>query len=328
MFLVKDKREKMANQLLMRGYATMRELLTASFGEWPPKGLDVDENIPHEQIVQIHKTMSFKTLGSAYPHKRQIDISKFYFKYLPKILTPEGVRSTLGHEAVHILQYDHYIRPNEIFKNGTVKKVSSKPLSRDDSSWDRGSMSRFNSMQELLFYDSYEGKAKGRASMIFNRKARKKSDFYYMKSDMEMQSHLHEILIAGYPEWGRLPSNKDEFLAALSSARLGVHNDIKKYLDSLPQDSSVRDFLKVKMKTSLASGRISSFVKLLSSDSTRKMFWKKVLPMVYSDLIEMYGDKQGRARFNLGVNKRADLYRKVSSKKNAEEKNKPIFPQA
>lgn len=31
--VVTDKREKMANQLLMRGYATMRELLEMSFGE-------------------------------------------------------------------------------------------------------------------------------------------------------------------------------------------------------------------------------------------------------------------------------------------------------
>jgi hypothetical protein len=36
-----DHRERLANKLLMQGSASMDEVLYASFGAWPPAGLDI-----------------------------------------------------------------------------------------------------------------------------------------------------------------------------------------------------------------------------------------------------------------------------------------------
>ncbi len=38
------------------------------------------------------------------------------------------------------------------------------------------------------------------------------------------------------------------------------------------------------------------------TDEMKLTFWNEVLPQVYGDLLEMYGDKEGRSRMGLGVN--------------------------
>ncbi len=39
---IRDKNEKAAKQLLKNGSASMKDILALSFGEWPPKGLDIN----------------------------------------------------------------------------------------------------------------------------------------------------------------------------------------------------------------------------------------------------------------------------------------------
>lgn len=45
--LKKNKREEMAKKLLTQDRVSIINILTTSFGEWPPKGLDIMPELTH-----------------------------------------------------------------------------------------------------------------------------------------------------------------------------------------------------------------------------------------------------------------------------------------
>ncbi|MBI3441872.1 MAG: hypothetical protein HY052_08780 [Proteobacteria bacterium] len=103
-----DKREQMANQFLMRGYASVKEILTASFGEWPPKGLEINSAILHDQQVILESDPFMPNRGSMIRSKvRRMRVNPDFCE--------DMIHSTMGHEAIHILQDDHSHRIAEIF---------------------------------------------------------------------------------------------------------------------------------------------------------------------------------------------------------------------
>lgn len=56
-------REEMSKKLLDKGQASLLEILTASFGEWPPRGLDVDNSIRHETQVVLQRVSGLGSLS-------------------------------------------------------------------------------------------------------------------------------------------------------------------------------------------------------------------------------------------------------------------------
>jgi hypothetical protein len=67
-FRVDDPREIMANQLLARGHASVDEILAASFGEWPPKGLDIvtaqPQRVPFHNIPEDVQQRTIERIGA------------------------------------------------------------------------------------------------------------------------------------------------------------------------------------------------------------------------------------------------------------------------
>jgi len=72
------KREKMADEIIARGKATISELLTASFGEWPVKGLDIDTGIVYEHEIPIEVNNEYSDYGSAIYASTDLTTLKVY----------------------------------------------------------------------------------------------------------------------------------------------------------------------------------------------------------------------------------------------------------
>jgi len=119
-----DLRERMANQLLMRGHASMKEILTASFGEWPPQGLDINPDLRHDQRVDFKPLAGISTFGMAtFAGEREIDINNLLCCTLPRLLGKSFLNSIMGHEAVHILQGDHFWRAEQTFSAEMARNI-------------------------------------------------------------------------------------------------------------------------------------------------------------------------------------------------------------
>lgn len=294
-----DPREIMANELLKRGSATMRELLTLSYGEWPPKGLDINLDFPHDQKVTLVADPDCPDLGNTNSHDRNIVINDRLCRTVP-----EGITSTLGHETLHVLQGDNFWadRVKEIYGIGEVPKLLPGRYLHDRAS--------NIAMKEVAHLDNWIKKL----TPSFNAAA-DPEQMTYLKRGTEMQARLHQTMMAGYQCWGKLPGNMDELWAGLREYGMTPPPEVEKHLQSLPADSPARDFMKSK-RHPFETWQLEQVNQDLT-ETARNILWRKTLPMLYSDMIEMFGDRQGRERFGLGVNVRGQVQREVFSQKAA-----------
>ncbi len=200
-FRVDDPREIMANQLLARGHASVDEILAASFGEWPPKGLDIVtaqpqrvpfHNIPEDVQQRTIERIGARAAGNAtLVRERNIGI----MDYVDGATPLRDANSTLGHEAVHILQGDHSSRlPHNI----VIGANEFNALHGDDG-------------LVLSIFDQHGDQAK----------LADKNNFY-LADGIEIQARIHEIVMDGYQTWGLMPTNREELLVSMKNAGLKV----------------------------------------------------------------------------------------------------------
>jgi len=213
-----DMREAKAELLIRRGEATIDELLEVSFGEWPPRGLD----IVHENAQRVSLTTSlmdyFNKIGDPHPSRERFEFLKqaggmantvkewtiYINEPLLKAYNQDRV-VTLGHEATHILQDIHFHYVDKIMGKDGIK-----------ASRKRGDYISNIAVQEAI---KRQWKPKiGLLSRIFNKAARDDAQIeLYLKEGVEVQARLSEALIAGYPSWARLPQNRAEFFFCMKS---------------------------------------------------------------------------------------------------------------
>jgi hypothetical protein len=300
---ITDKREEIANQLLMRGHATMMELLTVSFGEWPPKGLDINPEIKHGQVVKLipmggQAAMALATM----PTRKQ----ELWIK-LNKELTQQyggALYSTMGHEMVHLLQGDHSTRLHKGFL-GKIKEffVGEEGLVSENI------VEEFTSRKGNAFLSSGLSSAfkriDGKRTMSHQDELMFRMSMLILSRGSEIQARIHQIVMDGYPRWGKVPADRDEFFAAMKNSGFQLPPEIEKQLEALPADSGARGFLSCESPTSKTCvQKVAEIHKIINAlpEKSRDAFWKEAMPALYSDLIEMYGDKPGRGRFGLGEN--------------------------
>jgi hypothetical protein len=317
---------KTAQHLIRRGHATVDEILTTSFGEWPPKGLDIvgknDQPVEirsmHEYWADRNKGKSvlnrvksfgevffhrFRVGGHALPESRTID---FQQNKINSQVKAEYVKSSLGHEGIHVLQFDH----TSSRLNGTYGPSSGGIYFATPSNIDRW-LSEENSLIKgnLISEKNYS------------------DDVHHI---VEVQARLHELVTHGYQQWQKLPASKLELQSALYNIGIeappSVEGNILSYQQSKTGDAfsykrnvvggmallkeSIRpSFLsRKKAEIGIAHDIETSIIapfKEYQSNLTpegRKLFWEKVLPKTYVDLLELYGDREGRARFGYGEN--------------------------
>ncbi|MCE9508053.1 MAG: hypothetical protein K8R48_07050 [Alphaproteobacteria bacterium] len=293
----------MANQLLMRGHATVQEMLTASFGDWPPKGLDINPDALKKEPVKLIVFVNAKLNGQATSttkEEREISINQ------NSLIKQKIVHSTLGHEAIHIMQGDTAHRKERSFLQKLAYNMftdgEQQPLSN-------------RVMEEL----TTEKKTGGGLCSEFQKVMKKTGDYWgeykhiqYLRSGIEVQARIHQIIIEGYPRWGKVPATQDEFYAAMKNAGLNLPPEIEKRLENLPANSSAHSFLKCEKGQ---CHKVSEINEVTASfpEKGKQVLWNKVMPALYADLITMYGDKQGGQKMGFDTKIQADVAKTVKT---------------
>ena len=133
---------------------------------------------------------------------------------------------------------------------------------------------------------------------------KKVSDYY--AQPVEIQARLHEVMVAGYAQWGKLPASKTELQAALYNAGVDMPLRVKwNMMTSAEGLQALRDFRcspPVAMAMAFAVKGINNVVDYAALPARRALLWDKVFPQQYGHLIELYGDGPGRERMGLGSN--------------------------
>lgn len=305
-----SQREIMARQLLGRGHASVDEILHASYGEWPPKGLDIigsnDQRVKFMSAIEmagrnepnpVKKLLSqvsdaMQVAGRAtVGDERVIGINKGLTQFMPGLLGQSSLVTTMGHEVTHSLQGDHYWRAQEVFGQYAAQNV-----------WRAQNDAKSNMVVKEVF-DSHTSPFR-----LYRGS--------YLREGLEIQARMHEILSDGYQRWGTMPQNREQLFVAMENVGLKLPDAIKHDLEQSPTIQETREIFGHKPSSSGPARNINTAVNTLTKEGKVK-FWSESMPELYSDLIEMYGDKEGRARFGLGKNPWANVKISAEAQKTA-----------
>lgn len=313
-----DKDERAARRLLRRGKASVGEILKISFGEWPPRGLDINPYVVHSQEVTLRDYFERATAPRLRGRNRDTGIKKWWNRLkaivgdmkhiwgvsnissdrviwinkllctvLPALKGESALVPTLGHEVIHTLQGDNCQRAGDVYGTHAFMLKREQPGMRSDFI-----------MKQLKNYDARF--SKGAMSEAFNATV-KAGYINYLESGEETQAFLHEALAEGYKKWRRMPGNYAELWQSLISLGVPPTPFVEKYLRNHPAPAFA-----TQVEDAMAARNLAN-LSLSLSPQGRDLFWIGALPGLYADLIEMYGDRPGRARFGLGHNIKADV---------------------
>lgn len=306
---VSDPREQMANQLLRRGHASMDEVLKSSYGEWPPKGLDIIADHPQQlrfgNIIDRAGDLPSNGFFSGIRNKvnvlnnvygdasivgdRLIRMNEVRLSTIPSLVGKSALSSTLGHEGVHILQGDNAARAGQIYGDEAMSVARSQMVSG------------INDASLKVFKDHTN------TSFVDNLSASDQRHFHYVKEGIETQARVHQITMEGYQHWGQLPANREELLVAMKDSGMDIPDTIMRELDNSPTIAQTREIFSTGNTAVHHAANDLNFIQEGLTQEGKIAFWDNAMPELYSDMIEMYGDGPGRARFGLGENIRANL---------------------
>lgn len=282
-------RDRKAYALLQRGVASLAEIMEASFGEWPPKGLDIAPDHLSRHRVTLHETSDPDALGWV-PGNRSDKMylsSRFHeTNEAPASFAVSYLYTIMGHEGTHILQHLHrqhgWVAPCATLMQGLLQYDRKH---HDAAAHERALRRIQRARTAVAGYFGFDSNTLEDAQEKLN---------YYQQGN-EMQARLHETMVAGYGTWGRLPATYDELAQALVSFGFKPTEDVKKRLAEPGVRERVETF-RIHRRRSKASDEMKVVYDALSANG-RQLFWASTLPALYADLIEMYGDRQGWKRF-------------------------------
>lgn len=313
-----DKRERMANQLLARGHATMDELLEASYGEWPPKGLDIIDG--NEQRVKFVSLLGMRKLDIKNPLEafrtmreelnniagrarmqgpREIAINSISGILKPLLAGRSNIASVLGHEAVHILQGDHFWRAEDIFDKDDALDIRN-----------RLSDTRSNMLANVLFR---------KENLLPDVDLESDTDMplsinlAYQSKGIEIQARIHQLMADGYQHWGVMPTTAPEVQISMMNMGLIFPDAWRDKLRAMPDFEEISEKFKYKPESASRHARnamnsINYLQMNTLTEQGRTTFCAFGIPLLYGDLLEMYGDRYGCERFSHMVN-RNRIYR-------------------
>src|SRR6185369_13712357 len=248
---ISDPREQMGNQLFMRGHATVDEILTASFGEWPPKGLDIVGKNDQQVLLtpmrhytdQDHSPLSALLNSSGLvwgiatvAGERTIGINRLMTHTIPSLFGRSVQTGRLGHEVVHVIQGDHYYRAQDTFGEEAAKRI-----------WEQQNDLTSNTIVNDLSAHSIG--VLGKALLA----VKTLGTAGYNQRGAEIQAFLHQILMQGYPSWGRLPQNKEELWTALIDVGFKPPPEILSQLEASPTIAATREIFSKNVGKGIAS---------------------------------------------------------------------------
>lgn len=313
--LRQHERSRRTDALMRRGHATSAELFAADFGTDHPEGLDVDAYPRHDNRIFNFTDLPEYLNGDSIQRQKILrhSVGQYNFDDEKISMHPDYYTSrffwshidyrqasTLAHEHIHRLQdFERKIGWSSTYEGmrtqfikepvrgggvqGGVKRLYQKFC---QAVTERGHKRRHGGATDLRVGD-------------------------YHCREMEMQSRLHEILVSGYASWQRMPQNKIELWAALHNLGLNAPPTVMETLKNTPKGVSA-------LKTFACEWELRSDVYNKVTDlntvgdymvfnGRREAAWENLYPYLYGNLIEHYGDSQGRARMDLGSTPRVPL---------------------
>lgn len=120
----------------------------------------------------------------------------------------------------------------------------------------------------------------------------------YYASDYELQARIHNIMVKGYPVWGKIPETTEEFYAALMDMGIKTPAPVKKYFRENPSYASVFNKHSAFQEGYLSppNAEINIGLNSYRDNQILEMYWRDCLPYLYADLLVKYGDSKGMAR--------------------------------
>lgn len=268
---------------------SIRDLLIADYGEFPLP--DVETSPLYKWPVASIRSMSDaiaesrpQTMAASYGYT--ILLRPEYYKDDWRDLSEDALldyASSAGHEGTHILQ-NHFNRvaqradlvPEGVFE--TANALLRAPRTPNRDTLNAAVKDKWNKTVTEYFIQPHE-----------------------------IQARIHEIMAWGYQSWGRLPLNKSEFFAALVGAGLNVPDDIRHDLENTEEGKqALSDFTINEAPFAHLQYDIDNLNLVFDYAETPELqsdVWNKLYLGLYANLLEMYGDKPGRSRFDLGESK-------------------------
>lgn len=247
------------NQMTAQGHGESLSILKADFGHWPPRGLDI-VNAP-AQAVAIKKYTDLFTFTKAYVSNKET-APNIYINRAMSLLAcfnraAKDRANTLSHEHIHILQ------------KAQMRKGLSDPFGRN----------RRHNLQAFI-------------------KPSAPSYNQYLCDEDETQVRLHQLVAAHYRSTRRLPLNMPELYALLETEGVRTGSAFVTRLLSGQTGMAAKARFTVRSPRSSLAGSVSDLNTIFQTITPQKRdeYCRTILPAIYGQLLELYGDRQGCRR--------------------------------
>lgn len=320
-----DARAAFTAKIIKDKATTVRDVLASDFGHFPPKGLDI--LIAPEQPVYLGSMLSA-------PHKNAVlsmlrlvprvnQITKITYDQLPASTQKKIFAFTKPllyfYTAIHSFTHDTGLRfaPVGCERNFTYSPRSAKIpgfterlnesviriMQNDHLCRNNFGMLTSKPYQPMQMKDLEPNKWADDFINVFHEKA---SALGLFSDGSYLQATLHTMLSNGYREWGQMPVNITQFWAALESLGAKLPQFAENELSMTTRGAEARaTFFKVQNPSGKTTAYIQELNKLqttLKSYDAKADLWNELLPRLYGNLLELYGDRLGRERMGYGKN--------------------------
>jgi len=295
-------RERNLNRKYDTVQTTALALLTDDFGHWPPKGLDIvnQPGFPVEirsafadSATYVHSAASTAAspmtwIGALIWFNKSMTAGMTYLGVMmfTNILSLGGFVKTSKPNTIHVNDIWaglRYINP----ESETLANIISHEHWHVIQNQDR-KVSLSSALDERIKLDE-----------MFHEKP---SRFVrYLSDEAELQARMHTILANAYHQHGVMPVTKHELWAVMASQGLEVPAEVQRLArtnkacaQAFARFDKNEDFLEDHSDKS-AVGDLDKVGKAIHQDKLFR-FWDVVMPKLYGDMLELYGDRLGSRR--------------------------------
>lgn len=275
------------------GQANALDILKADFGHWPPNGPDI-VHTPNFPVYFRSAWRTPKAYGYASPGG-----------YKNIALTLLLMRANLVAGSTYLafsiflnaLRLRGYVNPHD--KSGTIH-FNDLYRMLEGSQGGRRMISHILTHEfkhVMQVRDKHESLSSAfdntRLSLHTLLKPDTRQHTRYLALECELQARLHTVIVGAYHQFERLPVTRGELYACLASQGIHVPQHLFSETD---QAGFTRDeAFYMRYADKVAVRNINEVIDHIVPDQ-RDKFWQDVIPFIYGDMLELWGDRLGLKR--------------------------------
>ncbi|MFP4098318.1 MAG: hypothetical protein ACLFP8_06225 [Alphaproteobacteria bacterium] len=302
---VNDRRVQMVNALLSDGSATVDQINRATFGEWPPKGLDIVientqrvtfaelvDDLGEYQSKQAMETLLKMHLAEATMEgpDRIVTLNLLPLQIIPRLNEKSNIVEAVRHETLHIITGDGADGATQIYGHDGGYEVLQSQMSLE------------NGDPVAKIFDEHTN------TRYLTRESPERLEFIkYINESQELQAHMGSTIAEGYQSWGRVPNTKEQFFVAMKNAGVDIPDQVMEQFKGSPTLKETQHIFSGQPLSDAPFVRKINLSQSILTDAGKAEFWNEGMTRLYADYLEGLGDGPGRARFNLGANPRPAL---------------------